>query len=175
MKHTWYISRVKLMSHMPKKNNYTNIFISHTSINWPPSRPHQNALSHLDKLPSLFLAVIPEAIVDPEAQQLQRWLGAKEVMGRHVEVVQEAQQALPTRWHKLSFGSLLDAALHDGLDVIGGGLDSDGDTEIQKRWNVWNNLNNVTVKFGNESDHNVNRKKYISVWMWVHLCICAGD
>lgn len=105
-----------------------NIFISHTSIN-----PHQNALSHLDKLPGLFLAVIPEAIVDPEAQQLQGWLGAKEVMGRHVEVVQEAQQALPTRWHKLSFGSLLDAALHDGLDVIRGGLDSDGDTEIQEK------------------------------------------
>lgn len=54
-------------------------------------------------------------------------------MGRHVEVVQEAQQALPTRWHKLSFGSLLDAALHDGLDVIRGGLDSDGDTEIQEK------------------------------------------
>lgn len=54
-------------------------------------------------------------------------------MGRHVEVVQEAQQALPTGWHKLSFGSLLYATLHDGLDVIRGGLDGDGDTEKQKR------------------------------------------
>ncbi|TNN76758.1 hypothetical protein EYF80_013007 [Liparis tanakae] len=37
-----------------------------------------------------------EAIVDPETQQFQRWLGSKEVMGRHVEVVQKPQQAFPT-------------------------------------------------------------------------------
>lgn len=80
-------------------------------------------------------------VVDPEAQQFQRWLGAKEVMGWHVEVIQEAQQVLPTCWHKHAFGSLLYAAFHDGLDVIRAGLDSDGDIEKDKdaekmKWNV---------------------------------------
>lgn len=57
-------------------------------------------------------------------------------MGRHVEVIQEAEQALPTCWHKHALGSLLYAALNDGLDVIRGGLDSrkymEGETETQK-------------------------------------------
>ena len=90
---------------------------------------HQNAIPHLDELRGLFLAVVPEAVVDPEAQQLQRRLGAEEVMGRHVEVVHEPQQAFPTCRHKHAFGSLLEAALHDGLDVVGGGLDSDGERQ----------------------------------------------
>lgn len=47
-------------------------------------------------------------------------------MSRHVEVVQEAQQPLATSWHKHAFGSLLHAALYDGLDVSRGGLDGDG-------------------------------------------------
>ena len=54
-------------------------------------------------------------------------------MGWHVEVVQEAQQALPTYWHKCAFGSLLYAALHDGLDVTRGGLGSDGETKMEKK------------------------------------------
>lgn len=85
--------------------------------------------SHLDKLLGLFLVVVPEPVVDPEAQQLQRGLGAEEVYGRHVEVVQEAQQTLSACRHKLSFGPLLHAALHDGLDVTGGGLEIDGQGE----------------------------------------------
>lgn len=57
-------------------------------------------------------------------------------MGRHVEVIKEAQQVLPTCWYKHAFGSLLYATLHDSLDVIRGGLDShkymEGGTETQK-------------------------------------------
>lgn len=67
--------------------------------------------------------VVPEAVVDPEAQQLQRGLGAKEVNGRHVEVIQEAQQALPTCRHKFTLGPLLHTTLHDGLDISGRGLE----------------------------------------------------
>lgn len=70
------------------------------------THPLPNGLSHLYKFYGLFLAVIPEAVVDPEAQQLQRWLRAKKVMGWHVEVIQKAQQALPTCWYKHTFGSL---------------------------------------------------------------------
>ena len=81
-----------------------------------------NALSHLDKVLALFLAVIPKAVVHPKAQQLQRWLGAEKVMGWHVEVIQETKQALPTCWDEHAFGSLLYSALHYGLDVIRGGL-----------------------------------------------------
>lgn len=75
-------------------------------MSYPQPRPRPNVLSHLNKFYALFLAVIPEAVVDPEAQQLQRWLRAKKVVGWHVEVIQKAHQALPTCWYEHAFGSL---------------------------------------------------------------------
>lgn len=66
--------------------------------------------------------VIPEAVVNPEAQQLQWGLRAKEVDGRHVEIIQEAQQTLPTCRHKLTLGPLLHTTLYDGLDIASRGL-----------------------------------------------------
>lgn len=105
--------------------------VTHT-LKQTHSCPHQNALSHLYKLQRLFLAVIPEAIVDPEAQQFQRWLGAKEIISWHVEIIQEAQQALPTHWHKHTFGSLLYTAFHNGLDVIRRGLEGKKKSKNQK-------------------------------------------
>lgn len=86
----------------------------------PPLPPNQNALSYLDKLVSMV--VIPEAAV-------QRWLAAKVVRCRYVKVVQEAQQVFSACWHKRTFGSLFYAALRDGLDVITGGVDGDGETK----------------------------------------------
>lgn len=79
-------------------------------------------LTYFDKFSCLFLAVIPEAAVDPQSQQFKWRLRAKKVVCWHVQVVKETKQMLPTCWHKHAFGPLLDAALYDGLDVIRGGL-----------------------------------------------------
>lgn len=81
-----------------------------------------SARAHLDKLLCLFLVVKPETIVDPEAQQFQRWLGTKQVVGWHIKVIQEAQQSLSPHRNKFPLGSLLSSTLHDGLDVVGGSL-----------------------------------------------------
>lgn len=40
--------------------------------------------AYSDVLDALFHAIIPEAVVNPEANQLQGWLGPKHVLGRHV-------------------------------------------------------------------------------------------
>lgn len=82
-------------------------------------------LSHLNKLLGLFLVVIPEAVVNPETQQLQGGLRAKEVDSRHVEIIQEAKQTLPPCRHKLTLGPLLHATLYDGLDIGSRGLGKD--------------------------------------------------
>lgn len=50
-------------------------------------------------------------------------------MGGHVEVVQEAEQTLPACWDEHTFGSFLQAALYNGLDVPRGGLDKDKNTK----------------------------------------------
>ena len=52
---------------------------------------------HLDILDSLFLSVVPEVVVDPLSDELQRRLGPKCVLGRHVEVVHEGQKLLATQ------------------------------------------------------------------------------
>lgn len=93
------------------------------------------AFAHLDEFLRLLVQVVPEAVVDPEAQQLQRWLRAEQVVGRHVEVVQKEQESLPAGRHKHAFGPLLDAALDDGLDVVGGGLGGGGDAERRGNMN----------------------------------------
>lgn len=88
-------------------------------------------LAYLDKLLCLFLVVKPETIVDPEAQQLQRRLGAKQVVGWHIKVVQEAQQPLSPHRYKFPLRSLLGSTLHDGLDVVGGGLKKKRELELE--------------------------------------------
>ncbi len=74
--------------------------------------------SYLDTLEDLFLAVVPEAIVDPEAEQLQRRLGAKVVHGRHVEIIQENNHFFPSHWNIHTFNPLLHSRLDDLLHVI---------------------------------------------------------
>ncbi len=49
-------------------------------------------LTYLDLLYCLFLPVIPEAVVYPLLDELQRRLRPKRVLGWHVEVVHEGQQ-----------------------------------------------------------------------------------
>lgn len=82
---------------------------------------------HLHKLLGLFLVVIPEAVVNPEAQKLQWGLRAKEVNGRHVEIIQEAQQTLSTCRHKLTLGPLFHTTLYNGLYICCRGLGEDGE------------------------------------------------
>ena len=90
-------------------------------------------LSHLDALEGLLLAVVPEAVVDPEAQQLQGGLGAEVIHRRHVQVVQEGQHALPPHRHVNPLSTLLHAALYDGLHVIRGGLERGGRRRERER------------------------------------------
>lgn len=73
---------------------------------------------YLDTLEDLFLAVVPEAIVDPEAEQLQRRLGAKVVHGGHVEIIQENDHPFPSHWNVHTFNPLFHPRLNDLLHVI---------------------------------------------------------
>ena len=54
----------------------------------------RNSQPHLDVLDGLFKSIVPEAIVQPESNELQRWLGTKRVFCRHVEVIHEVDQLL---------------------------------------------------------------------------------
>ena len=59
----------------------------------------RNSQPHLDVLDSLFKSIVPEAIVQPESNELQRWLGTKRVFCRHVEVIHEVDQLLTANWY----------------------------------------------------------------------------
>ena len=61
--------------------------------------PTDSNLTNLDVLDCLFLSIIPEAIVQPQADQFQWWLRAKCVFSRHVEVIHEVYQLLATDWY----------------------------------------------------------------------------
>ena len=61
--------------------------------------PADSDLTDLDVLYCLFLSIIPEAIVQPQADQFQWWLRAKCVFSRHVEVIHEVYQLLATDWY----------------------------------------------------------------------------
>lgn len=61
--------------------------------------PADSDLTNLDVLDCLFLSIIPEAIVQPQADQFQWWLRAKCVFSRHVEVIHEVYQLLATDWY----------------------------------------------------------------------------
>lgn len=76
----------------------------------------------LDVLLGLFLAVVPETIVQPQLHQFQWRLRAERVLGRHVEVVHEGQELLTPNRDVHSLGSLLHATLYDVLYIVGGSL-----------------------------------------------------
>ena len=53
----------------------------------------------LDVLDSLFESIVPEAIIQPQSDELQRGLGTKCVLGGHVEIIHEINQLLATDWY----------------------------------------------------------------------------
>ena len=55
--------------------------------------------TYLDIFHCLSLPIIPEAIVDPLADELQGRLGAKRVLSRHVQIIHEGKQLLPSNRH----------------------------------------------------------------------------
>ena len=57
---------------------------------------YRNSQPHLDVLDSLFQSIVPEAIVQPESNELQRGLGTKRVFRGHVEVIHEVDQLFTT-------------------------------------------------------------------------------
>lgn len=61
------------------------------------------ASTNLDVLDCLFESVIPEAIVQPESDELQRGLGTKRVFSRHVEVIHKVNQLLAANRNINSF------------------------------------------------------------------------
>ena len=79
-------------------------------------------MADLDVFLGLLLPVVPEAVVQPELHQLQGWLGAERVLGRHVEVVHEGQQLLPSDRDVHPLGPLLHPTLNDVLHIVGGSL-----------------------------------------------------
>lgn len=54
---------------------------------------------YLDLFNSLLESVVPEAVVDPLPDELQRRLGAKRILGWHVQIIQVGQQFLTTNRH----------------------------------------------------------------------------
>lgn len=70
----------------------------------------------------MLRAIVPEAVIDPLTDQLQRRLRSERVLGGHVEVVHEGQQRFSADRHEGAFRSFLDARLDDVLDVAGGRL-----------------------------------------------------
>lgn len=57
------------------------------------------ASTNLDVLDCLFQSIVPEAIVQPESDELQRGLGTKSVFSRHVEVIHEVDKLLAADRH----------------------------------------------------------------------------
>ena len=73
--------------------------------------------TYLDVLDDLLLAVVPEAVVEPELDELERRLRAELVLRRHVEVVHEADHLLAAHRHVHALRALLHAALDDVLHL----------------------------------------------------------
>lgn len=79
-------------------------------------------LTNLDIFNGLLRPIIPEAIVQPQSDELKRRLRAKGVLGRHVEVIHEGHHLLSPNWHIHAFRPLLHPALNDVLHIVGGSL-----------------------------------------------------
>ena len=89
-------------------------------------------------LQCLFLSVIPEAIIHPLSDELQRWLGPKEILRGHVKVVHEGKELFASNGHVDPFGPLLHLALNDLLDIVGRGL--------QIMTEEWRNIAQVSIR-----------------------------
>lgn len=70
----------------------------------------RNLQPHLDVLDRLFESIVPEAIVQPQSDKLQRGLGTKRVFSRHVEVIHEVDELLTANRH---INTLIDARFTD--------------------------------------------------------------
>lgn len=75
-------------------------------------------MTYFDRLEGLFLAVVPEAVINPEAEKLQWRLGAEVVHSGHVEIIEENKHVLPTHRHIYTFNPLLHSRLNDLLNII---------------------------------------------------------
>eukprot|EP00960_Hanusia_phi_P047137 758242-Hanusia_phi.AAC.8 len=84
-------------------------------------------LDVLDVLDALLLAVVPEAIVEPVAEELEGRLRTEGVLGRHVEVVDEQDHLLASGGTKHVLHPLLHAPLDDELEPLGGRLGGEVD------------------------------------------------
>lgn len=69
-----------------------------------------------------LLSVVPEAVVDPLTEQLERWLRSIAVFSWHVEVINEADGLdVGVLWLELVVGSLVEVALNYFLAALGSG------------------------------------------------------
>lgn len=73
-------------------------------------------------LDGLLQTIIPKAVVNPEANQLQGRLGPKGVLGWHINIIHECDHAFAPKRHVDTLGPLLHPALNDALHIIGRGL-----------------------------------------------------
>ena len=83
-------------------------------------RRHQ--LDVLDGLHLLLLTVIPEPVIGPELEQLQRWHETEDRLLRHVEVVDVHHHLLTAARREDSLAPLLEAALDGILKRVAAGL-----------------------------------------------------
>lgn len=84
-------------------------------------------------LDALLYPIIPEAVVDPEANQLQGWLGPERVLSGHVQVIHKGDHAFAPKRHIHTLGSLLHSALNDTLHVVRCGLVGKHVTDVSSR------------------------------------------
>jgi len=75
--------------------------------------------TYADVLDGLASSVVPEPIVKPQSDQLQRWLWPVHVLRWHIEVIHERQHLLATDWNVDALGPLLHATFYYVLNVVG--------------------------------------------------------
>jgi len=98
----------------------------HTHRNTPPpstrgkviNLTREDSITHAYVSDSLSDAVVPEAVVEPQSNEFERWLRSIRVLGRHVEVVHESQHLLATDRNIDALRTLLHSALDQVLDVV---------------------------------------------------------
>ena len=97
-------------------------------------RAHGDDELHVrDVAPGLLRAVVPAAVVEPLAQQLERRLRAEGVLLRHVEVIHEADELLAADGAHLVLGPLLEHALDDVLHRVARGGGREVERELAVR------------------------------------------
>jgi len=72
-------------------------------------------MTYPDVLDDLLLSVIPEAVVNPEFDEFEGWLGAERVLGRHVEVVHKRTHLTTPDRNVHTLRALLHATFYDIL------------------------------------------------------------